>query len=335
MHTERTVIAVDAMGGDRAPGEIVAGALLAVEQSGVAVLLVGRTSDIQPLLPGGTCPDGVELLHAEDVIGMDDEPLASVRKHKDASITRAIEAVKDGRAAGMVSAGNTGAVTTAAALRLGRFEGVPSPAIAVPIPVPGSHPQVLVDSGAVVDPPPERLAQYALMGCEYARARYDIAAPKVGLLSNGEEPGKGDALRKAAYPLLESVPGFVGNVEGRDLMHAGNVDVFVTDGFTGNIALKTLEGALRSMAGVVFGVLDATPEAREAAKTIMPALLEASIAFDPDETGGAVLAGVHGVTVISHGSSSARAIVRAIEVAAECAERDVVGRMREAVSHAG
>jgi len=334
MSDARTVIAVDAMGGDRAPGAIVAGALLAVEQSGVDVLLVGRTTDIEPLLPGGTCPAGMELLHAEDVIGMDDEPLASVRKHKDASITRAIEAVKDGRAAGMVSAGNTGAVTAAAALRLGRFQGVPSPAIAVPIPVPGSHPQVLVDSGAVVDPVPERLAQYASMGCEYARARYDLAEPKVGLLSNGEEPGKGDALRKAAYPLLEAVPGFVGNVEGRDLMHAGNVDVFVTDGFTGNIALKCIEGALRSMASVVFGVLDSTPEAREAAKTIMPALLDAAIAFDPDETGGAVLAGVNGVTVISHGSSSARAIVRAIEVAAECAERDVVARMRTAVSDA-
>ncbi len=335
MSDARTVIAVDAMGGDRAPGEIVAGALQAVEQSGVAVLLVGRTPDIEQLLPGGACPDGVEMLHAEDVIGMDDEPLASVRKHKDASITRAIEAVRDGRAAGMVSAGNTGAVTAAAALRLGRFQGVPSPAIAVPIPVPGSHPQVLVDSGAVVDPVPERLAQYALMGCEYARARYDIAEPKVGLLSNGEEPGKGDALRKAAYPLLEAVPGFVGNVEGRDLMHAGNVDVFVTDGFTGNIALKCIEGALRSMAAVVFGVLDSSPEAREAAKTIMPALLDAAIAFDPDETGGAVLAGVNGVTVISHGSSSARAIVRAIEVAAECAECDVVGRMRAAVADAG
>lgn len=335
MSNARTVIAVDAMGGDRAPGEIVAGALQAVEQSGVAVLLVGRVSDIEPQLPGGACPDGVEVLHAEDVIGMDDEPLASVRKHKDASITRAIEAVRDGRAAGMVSAGNTGAVTTAAALRLGRFEGVPSPAIAVPIPVPGSHPQVLIDSGAVVDPVPERLAQYALMGCEYARARYEIAAPKVGLLSNGEEPGKGDALRKAAYPLLEAVPGFVGNVEGSDLMHAGTVDVFVTDGFTGNIALKSLEGAIRSLAAVVFGVLDSSPEAREAAKTIMPTLLEAAVAFDPDETGGAVLAGVNGVTVISHGSSSARAIVRAIEVAAECADRDVVGRMRAAVADAG
>ncbi len=335
MSDARTVIAVDAMGGDRAPAEIVAGALQAVEQSGVAVLLVGRTSEVEPLLPGGECPDGMELLHAEDVIGMDDEPLASVRKHKDASITRAIEAVRDGRAAGMVSAGNTGAVTAAAALRLGRFEGVPSPAIAVPIPVPGSHPQVLIDSGAVVDPVPERLAQYARMGCEYARARYDISAPKVGLLSNGEEAGKGDALRKAAYPLLQAVPGFVGNVEGRDLMHAGNVDVFVTDGFTGNIALKCIEGALRSMASVVFGVLDSSPEAREAAKAIMPALLEAAIAFDPDETGGAVLAGVNGVTVISHGSSSARAIVRAIEVAAECANRDVVGRMRAVVTDAG
>ena len=329
------MIAVDAMGGDRAPIEIVAGALLAAARSDLGVLLVGRASEIEPLLPGGSCPDGVEVLHAADVIGMDDEPLASVRKHKDASITRAIGAVKDGRAAGMVSAGNTGAVTAAAALGFGRFKGVPSPAIAVPIPVPGSHPQVLIDSGAVVDPAPERLAQYARMGCEYARARFQISEPRVGLLSNGEEPGKGDALRKAAYPLLEAVPGFIGNVEGRDLMHAGHVDVIVTDGFTGNVALKSLEGALRAMAAMVFEVLDSSPEVREAAQSIMPGLLEAAMVFDPDEVGGAVLAGVNGVAVISHGSSSARAIVRAVEVAAECSVGDVVGRMRTAVTHAG
>jgi glycerol-3-phosphate acyltransferase PlsX len=333
--TKRVVVAVDAMGGDRAPGEIVAGAVQAVTDLDVGVLLVGRAEEIRPLLPGGEPPDRIELLDAADVIAMDDEPLSAVRKQKDSSIVRAVEAVKDGRADGIVSAGNTGAVTTAAVLRLGRFKGVPSPAIAVPIPVAGQHPQLLVDAGAVVDPAPERLAQYAAMGSEYARARWDLATPRIGLLSNGEEPGKGDELRKAAFPLLERIPGFVGNVEGRDLMHADTVDVIVTDGFTGNIALKSLEGALRALSGLVFGVLDSTPEAREASTVIMPELLRIAESYDPDVTGGAALLGVKGMTVISHGASSARAIVNAVAVAAECARRDVIERMREAVTDAG
>jgi glycerol-3-phosphate acyltransferase PlsX len=332
--TKRVVVAVDAMGGDRAPGEIVAGAVRAVTELDVGVLLVGRAGEITPLLPGGRAPEGLELLDAADVIAMDDEPLSAVRKQKDSSIVRALEAVKDGRADGMVSAGNTGAVTTAAVLRLGRFKGVATPAIAVPIPVSGRHPQVLVDAGAVVDPPPERLAQYAVMASVYAQARWDIAAPRIGLLSNGEEAGKGDELRKAAYPLLEHLPGFIGNVEGRDFMH-DTVDVIVTDGFTGNIALKSLEGALRALSGLVFGVLDSSPEAREASTVIMPELLRLAESYDPDVTGGAALLGVKGMTVISHGASSERAIVNAVAVAADCARRDVVERMREAVAGAG
>jgi len=328
------VVAVDAMGGDRAPGEIVAGALRAAEELDVEILLVGRESEITPLLPGGTLPAGVEVVDAADVIAMDDEPLAAVRKQKDSSVVRAIEAVRAGRADAVVSAGNTGAVTTAAVLRLGRFKGVPSPAIAVPLPVPGHHPQVLVDGGAVVDPAPERLVQYAVMGREYARARWDIAEPRVGLLSNGEEAGKGDELRKLARPLLERVDGFVGNVEGSDFMSPDVVDVVVTDGFTGNVALKSLEGALRSMAKLVFGVLDATPESREAAKVVLPELLGAAEAYDPEVTGGAALLGVKGMTVISHGSSSARAIVNAIQVGADCARREVVDRMQEAIARA-
>jgi phosphate acyltransferase len=326
------VVAVDAMGGDRAPGEIVAGAVRAVESLDVRVLLVGRSDEITSLLPGGGPPAGVELLDAADVIGMDDEPIAAVRKQKDSSIVRAVEAVRAGRAEAVVSAGNTGAVTTASVLRLGRFKGLSSPAIAAPLPVPGGHPQLLVDAGAVVDPPPERLVQYAVMGREYARARWDLESPRVGLLSNGEEAGKGDELRKKAYALLEHVDGFVGNVEGSDFMHLDTVDVIVTDGFTGNVALKCLEAALRSMAKLVFGVLDATPEAREAAKVLMPGLLDAAASYDPDETGGAALLGVKGITVISHGSSSARAITNAIEVAADCVDRRVLDLMREAVT---
>jgi glycerol-3-phosphate acyltransferase PlsX len=327
-------VAVDAMGGDRAPGEIVAGALDAATKDDVRILLVGRREELTPLLPDPV-PDRVEVVDARDVIAMDDEPVSAVRKQKDSSIVRSATAVRDGDADAMVSAGNTGAVTTAAVLRLKRFRGVPSPAIAVPIPVPGQHPQLLVDGGAVLDPPPERLVQFARMGSAYARARYGLDTPTIGLLSNGEESSKGDELRKRAHELLRDQPGFIGNVEGRDFMHAGRADVIVTDGFTGNVALKCMEGALRSLAGVVFRALDATPEARDAAAVLLPALLEAAEVYDPDVTGGAVLVGVSGVCVISHGSSSARAITNAVQVAADCVRTDVVSAMREAVRDAG
>jgi phosphate acyltransferase len=221
----------------------------------------------------------------------------------------------------------------AALLRMGRVKGVARPAIAVPIPVPGHSPQLLVDAGATVDSTPEWLVQFARMGRAYAQARHGIAEPRVGLLSNGEEPGKGDVLRKATHALLRDLPGFVGNVEGRDFMHPDAADVIVTDGFTGNIALKSLEGALRSLAGVVFQVLE-TPEARDAAATVLPLLLQAAEAYDPDVTGGAVLLGVKGVCIVSHGSSSEQAIVNAVRVAAECVESRVVDRMKEAVADA-
>jgi len=327
-------VAVDAMGGDRAPGEIVAGALRATEDLDVRVLLVGREEEITPLLDA-LAPDRVEIRDARDVIAMDDEPVAAVRKNKDASLVRCAEMVRDGTADAMVSAGNTGAVTAAAVLRVGRIKGVPGPALAVPIPVPGHHPQLLVDAGAVVDPAPERFVQLAVMAAEYASSRFGIAEPLIGLLSIGEEPGKGDELRKAAYPLLADIPGFVGNVEGRDFMHPGVVDVVLADGFTGNVALKCMEGALRSLAGVVFRVLDSTPETKEASATLLPLLLEAAEAYDPDVTGGAVLLGVKGICVISHGSSSARAIVSAVDVAAECTRARLVDRLQKALAHAG
>jgi glycerol-3-phosphate acyltransferase PlsX len=168
------------------------------------------------------------------------------------------------------------------------------------------------------------------MGREYARTRLAVDEPTVGLLSNGEEAGKGDELRKEVFALLEDVPGFQGNVEGRDLMH-GTVDVVVTDGFTGNVVLKTLEGALRAAVNLVFGVLDSTPKAKEAGKVLTPLLLDAATVLDPESTGGAVLLGVDGVCVISHGSSSARAIVNAVRVADECVEAGVVGRLKETI----
>jgi glycerol-3-phosphate acyltransferase PlsX len=329
------VIAIDAMGGDRAPGEIVRGALDAVGECDVHVLLVGDPDAITPLLPDGTPPAGVDILGTTEVIAMDDEPAAAVRSKKDSSIVRAAEAVRDGRAAAMVGAGNTGATMAAALLRFGRIKGVHRPAIALPIPVIGEdRPQLLVDGGATVDPEPAWLVEWAELARVYARHRFGVNEPTVALLSNGEEAGKGDALRKQASELFADVKGFVGNVEGRDLM-TRCADVIVTDGFTGNVALKTLEGALMGLAGLVFSVVD-TPGASWAGRAddLKLALLGAAAPLVPDNTGGALLLGVQGVCIISHGSSSARAVVNAVRVARDCVDADIVDQLGE-VARAG
>ena len=316
-------IAVDAMGGDRAPGEILAGALQAAE-AGIPVVLVG------PEGLEGT--GGLPLIVASEIIEMDDDPASSVRKKRDSTLVRAAEAVRDGKASAMISAGNTGATMASALLRMGRIKGVHRPAIATPVPVPGSTPTVLLDAGANAEVQADWLVQFAVMGSVYARQRYGIAQPKVGLLSIGEEPGKGDTLRKDAYELLAAAPGinFIGNVEGRDIM-TDAVDVVVTDGFTGNVVLKTLEGTLRT---VIRALLEAItqPEYKEHANALMPALLPMYATFDPDNTGGAILLGIDGVCIISHGSSSARAMVNGIKVAQEMVETGMVGAIRDAIA---
>src|ERR1700704_3699258 len=222
-------IALDAMGGDKAPAEIVEGARQAFDERGIPVVLVGRAADL-----GDT--HGLAVIDASEVIAMDDDPGSSVRRKKDSSLVRAAEAVRDGKASAMVSAGNTGATMASALLRMGRIKGVARPAIATPIPVPGSTPTVLLDAGANAECQPEWLPHFAQMGSVFSRKRYGIAAPKVGLLSIGEEPTKGTPLVKATHKLLLHASGvnFVGNVEGRDVMTPA-VDVVVTDGFTGNV----------------------------------------------------------------------------------------------------
>ena len=329
----RIRIAVDAMGGDRAPDEIVAGALQAVDDVGVDVVLVGPEPTVRALLPGGEPPPGVTILDAPDVIGMHDDPASSVRTRKESSLVRCAEAVRDGVADAMVGAGNTGATMAAALLRMGRVRGISRPAIAVTIPRVGGVPQLLVDGGATVDCSPEWLVQFAAMGRAYARIRLGVDEPAIGLLSNGEESGKGDELRKKAFALLTGTPGFVGNVEGRELM-SPRPDVIVTDGFTGNVALKALEGAVKTVADVVFGVLG-RDELKDAARVVAPALLEVAGELDPDTTGGAMLLGVNGVCVISHGSSSARAIVNAARLARDCVTAGIVDRVEESIGRAG
>jgi glycerol-3-phosphate acyltransferase PlsX len=327
----RPVIALDAMGGDRAPGEIVAGALRAVDELEVDVLLAGPPDVLAPLVPSGRA--GVEILPAHDVIEMADDPARSVRSKRDASVVRAAEAVRDGRAVALVGAGNTGATMAAALLRFGRIAGVARPAIAVPIPIIGTgRKQLLVDGGATVDPEPGWVLQWAYLAREFARVRLGVDEPTLGLLSNGEEAGKGDTLRKAVFALLSEVKGFVGNVEGRDFMRP-TVDVVLTDGFTGNVALKTIEGSMLGFAGLVFSVLD-EPEWGDVGERIKLRLLEVAADVLPDNTGGAMLLGVNGVGVISHGASSATAIYNAIRVARDSAAAGVVERLTAAVAEA-
>ena len=316
-------IAVDAMGGDRAPGEIVAGAHQAAD-AGFPVVLIGP----EGLDGAGDLP----LIVASEFIEMDDDPASSVRKKRDSTLVRAAEAVRDGKASAMISAGNTGATMASALLRMGRIKGVHRHAIATPVPVPGSTPTVLLDAGANAEVQADWLVQFAVMGSVYARKRYGIQNPKVGLLSIGEEPGKGDTLRKEAYDLLAAAQGinFIGNVEGRDIM-TDTVDVVVTDGFTGNVVLKTLEGTLRGVIKALFEAIT-QPEYKEHADALMPALLPMYATFDPENTGGAILLGIDGVCIISHGSSTSRAMVNGIKVAQEMVQTDMVGAIREAIS---
>jgi phosphate acyltransferase len=321
-------VAVDAMGGDRAPGDIVAGARLAAAALDVGILLVGRPEAIAAANPGD-----LPVLACTEVIDMHDDPGSSVRRKKDSSLVRAAEAVRDGKASAMISAGNTGATMASALLRMGRIKGVSRPAIATPIPVPGATPTVLLDAGANAECTAEWLVQFAQMGTVFARHRFDIDKPRVGLLSIGEEATKGSPLVKETHALLVEAPGvhFVGNVEGRDVM-TDDVDVIVTDGFTGNVVLKTLEGEMRFLQSKLFEVMTATDELKVGFDIVWPAIEPLVAELDPDSYGGAMLLGVDGVCIISHGASSATAIHNAVGVAKEMVDADVVGAIRAAVS---
>jgi glycerol-3-phosphate acyltransferase PlsX len=320
-------VAVDAMGGDRAPEEIIAGVRRAVA-GGIPVVLVGRAADLVGIDGVGDLP----LIEASEVIGMDEDAAHGVRRKKDSSLVRAAEAVRDGRASAMVSAGNTGATMAAALLRMGRIRGVSRPAVATPIPVPDSSPTVLLDAGANAQCQPEWLVQFAVMGSVYAKARFGVVEPKVGLLSIGEESSKGSPLVKEAHELLVTTPGvrFVGNVEGRDIM-TSDVDVVVTDGFTGNVVLKTLEGGVKAILRALDAAFAVEPGYQAAADTLAPVLEPLYETLDPDTYGGAMLLGVDGVCIIGHGSSNARAMVNAIRVAQEMVEADVVAKLRAAI----
>jgi glycerol-3-phosphate acyltransferase PlsX len=325
-------VAVDAMGGDKAPGEIVEGAKRASEEHGIGIVLVGP-----PELVGET--GGLELVPCTEVIGMDEDPAGGVRRKKDSSLVRAAELVRDGKAAAMVSAGNTGATMASALLRMGRLPGVVRPCIATPLPRLGRTPAVLVDAGANAECTPAMLLQFAQMGAAYVAARFGTGSPSVGLLSIGEEPTKGTPLVKETHSLLIEAAGaggfeFLGNLEGRDLLPSP-ADVIVTDGFTGNVTLKTLEGSLRFLFDTLLSVFGTDDETREASGKLLPHLLPLAAEFEPENTGGAMLLGTAGICVISHGSSSATAMMNAILVAHECATRGLADHVATAVRPMG
>jgi len=310
------------MGGDFAPKEIVAGARRAVDELGLNVVLVGV-----PELLGD--PLGLEVVACSEVIAMDDDPAASVRKKKDSSLVRSAELVRDGRASAMVSAGNTGATMASALLRMGRLPGVVRPCIATPIPNPGRSPMVLVDAGANAECTAEMLVQFAQMASTFVEAHFHVDHPSVGLLSIGEESTKGTPLVKETHQLLAALSSinFYGNVEGRDLVPSP-VDVVVTDGFTGNVALKTLEGALKFVFSTMLGAIDTNDETRAAGSVLLEHLLPTATRLRPESQGGALLLGVDGICVISHGSSNATAIMNALRVAHEMVSDDVVAKVR-------
>ena len=318
-------IALDALGGDNAPHEIVTGARRAVDELGLDVILVGP-----PELIGD--PQGLPVFPCTEVIGMDEDPAKSVRTKKDSSLVRAAELVRDGKASAMVSAGNTGATMASALLRMGRLPGVIRPCIATPLPNPGRAPTVMVDAGANAECTPEMLVQFATMASAFATARFGIDVPRVALLSIGEEETKGTPLVKETHQLLAALTSinFVGNVEGRDLIPSP-VDVIVTDGFTGNVALKTLEGSLKFIMNKLLEVIGTDDETKAAGMTLLPHLMPLAGDLSPDNQGGAMLLGLEGICIISHGSSNATAIMNALRVGNEMAHAGVVETLRTTI----
>jgi phosphate acyltransferase len=315
-----TRVAVDAMGGDRGPDEVVAGALAAAAD-GIVPVLVG---------PKSLDPRGLDLIEAPDVIAMDEKPAEAVRAKPSSSLVVACRAVGDGRADAVVSAGNTGAMLAASLLELRRIPGVRRPAIAVTIPS-RRKPTVLLDSGANADARPEDLLQFAHMGAVFAQEILGVADPVIRLLSIGEEPEKGNQLTLEAHELLAaSELNFAGNTEGRDLLD-GAADVVVADGFTGNVALKLLEGTIKGVLDAFREEITATATGKLGGLLIRPAARRLRRRLDPDTYGGAYLLGLRGLAVIAHGNSSRRAVTNAIRLAARGVEHGVVDRLTERV----
>jgi glycerol-3-phosphate acyltransferase PlsX len=326
-------IALDAMGGDFAPEQIVAGGVQAHRDLGVEVIFVGVKDKVDAALAASGAGKWALIEDAPEVIAMDEHPAQAVRAKKASSIVRGIQMVDDGRANGFVSAGNSGAVMAAALFGLRRIAGIDRPAIGSVIPTSTGRNCFLLDVGANADARPEHLQQYAVMGSIYAERLMGIASPKVALLSNGEESGKGNQLVQAAEPLLRATPelNFIGNIEGKDVFK-GKADVVVADGFSGNVLIKTAEGAAEFLFQSMRDAVKGDPVAALGGLLIRPKLRAIRRRADWREFGGALLLGVNGVTVIAHGRSDARAIYNAIRVARDAVDRQVISTIASAVA---
>lgn len=326
-----SVIALDAMGSDRAPKPEVEGAIQAARHYGVRVVLVGREPQIRAELDRHSTAAHLplEIVNADEVISMEDKVAQAVRAKRDSSMRVGIRLVRDAAAAGFVTAGNTGAAMATAKMVLGALPGVDRPALAAVFPTALGTAAVLLDVGANVDCKPENLEQFAVMGEIYSRSIFGLRRPRVGLLSIGEEEGKGNELTRESFRLLKALPlNFIGNVEGRDLYN-GQVDVIVADGFVGNVALKTSEGVATLVRYVLKESLRSTITRQVGYLLSRSAFADFKKRLDYSEYGGAPLLGLKGVCIIGHGSSNANAIKNAIRVAAEFSERNINAKIEK------
>jgi len=302
-------IAIDAMGGDFGPEPIVKGCIQALKKKNFIPILVGKKSEILPLLPK-RYKDKISIIETDDVIAMSDAATDAI-KRKESTIYMAVDLVKKGEADGVVSAGHSGATMTLATLRLGRLKGVSRPALVTLMPTKMGRRSVVLDVGANVDSKPEHLAEFAVMGGCYAEDVLGVSKPSIGLLANGEEKSKGNEVTKAAFKLLEGYPGFKGNVEGGDIFN-GSCDVITCDGFIGNLVLKTSEGVAATISGLIKDYIRKSPIAITGALLMRKVFKLLKKEIDYAEVGGAPLIGIKGCAIVSHGKSNAKAIENAI-----------------------
>jgi phosphate acyltransferase len=317
-------IAVDAMGGDNAPAIEIEGAIQAASQYDIPIVLVGQEERVRPLLEKhDTTGLSIEIVHASEVITMDESAATAARKKKDSSIRVAARLMRDGAVSGVVSAGNTGAVMATVKMVLGTLAVVDRPALSTVLPTQNGQPAFLLDVGANVDCKPHHLEQFAVMGDIYSRAIFGIRRPRIGLLSIGEEDTKGNELTKEAFKSLKQAPiNFIGNVEGRDIFK-GEIDVIVCDGFTGNVALKLSEGLIETFATMLRQELEKTIAAKVGYILAERAFRAFRKRLDYSEYGGAPLLGMKGITIVCHGRSNANAIKNAIRIAHEFCKHNV------------
>lgn len=319
-----TKIAVDAFGGDYAPEQIVEGALQAADSEGTYIILTGDEKRLKSLVSGKAGSNRIEIVHAPEIIHMDESPVEAVRQKGESSLVKAAQIVRAGEASALVSAGNTGATLASSLLVIRRIKGVERPAITSLMPT-RTGVSLIVDAGANVDCRPSQLVQFAKMGSVYAEQVLKVHRPRIGLLNIGHEPSKGNHVAQETYELLQqSSLHFVGNIEGRDISR-GEIDVVVCDGFVGNVVLKFAEGLSEALFGMMKEEFTSTISAQLGALLLRPGLKKIKNRVDYTEYGGAPLLGVDGVVIIAHGGSNAKAIYNAIRVAKEGVNHDIVG----------